>query len=81
MVKGECGEKVTMEHVGEQDGRLWENARNVALMNYLRLEIPPAHQRAPRGTLIAGASGGGRTVARCHELTAWRAHRITALHH
>lgn len=75
-------EKVTMERVGEQqDGRLWENARNVALMNYLRLENSPALQRAPHGTLIGGASGGGRIVARCYELTASRARRITALHH
>lgn len=42
--------KVTMERVGEQqDGRLWENARNAALMNYLRLEIP----RPSRGLLAA----------------------------
>lgn len=42
--------KVTVERGGEQeDGGLWENARNVALMNYLRLEIP----RPSRGLLAA----------------------------
>lgn len=42
--------KVAMECNGEQeDERLCENARNVALMNYLRLEIP----RPSRGLLAA----------------------------
>lgn len=65
----------------QRTGGLWENARKEERCadELFKARNSTALRRAPRGALIGGAGGGGRMVARCHELTAAGAHAASLL--